>query len=62
MNFSVTIAGILLAVGVPMLVKLGFSESCSNEVVNYIIPLLGGALAWFGRVRVGDIKVSGFKK
>jgi hypothetical protein len=62
MNFSVTIAGILLAVGVPVLAKLGFSESCSNELVNYVIPLAGGALAWFGRVKAGGITLGGFKK
>ena len=61
-NFSVTMAGLFVAVGVPLVVKLGFSESCSGEIVNYVLPLLGGAVAWWGRFRKGDLTVSGFKK
>lgn len=62
MNYSITIAGILVAVGVPTLVKLGFGEDCANQLVNYVIPLAGGAIAWFGRVRQGDVGWSGVKK
>lgn len=61
-NYSITMAGIIVAVGVPVLVKFGFSESCSNELVNYVIPLVGGAIAWFGRMRAGGVTVGGFKK
>lgn len=61
-DYSLTMAGIVLAVGVPMLIKLGFTESCSNEIVNVGLPLLGGAVAWFGRFRKGDVTVAGFKK
>lgn len=62
MNFSITITGILVAVAVPTLIKLGFGEDCANQLVNYVIPLVGGAIAWFGRVRQGDVTVAGFKK
>lgn len=61
MNYSVTLAGVLVAVVVPMFAKLGFSESCSGELVNYVIPLIGGAIAWYGRVRSGGVSVTGFK-
>ena len=62
MSYSVTMGGILLAVGVLVLAKLGFSESCSSELVNVVLPHIGGAIAWFGRVRAGGVSVSGFKK
>lgn len=62
MNYSVTLAGILVAVAVPTLIKLGFGEECANQIVNYVIPLLGGAIAWFGRVRMGGVGWSGVKK
>ncbi len=61
MNFSVTLAGILVAVGVPILVKLGFSDTCSGEIVNYVIPLVGAGIAWFGRYRAGGVSRLGFK-
>ena len=54
--------GILVAVAVPVLVKFGFSESCGGEIVNYVIPLIGGAIAWYGRMRAGGVSVAGFKK
>lgn len=62
MNFSVTLTGVIIAVVVPVLIKFGFSESCSNELVNTVIPLVGGAIAWFGRTRKGDITPLGFRK
>lgn len=62
MKFSLTIGGIVTMIALPLLVKLGFSESCSNEIVA-IAPMLPGAImAWVGRVRQGDINMFGFKK
>ena len=62
MNDSVTLAGILVAVAVPTLIKLGFGDDCANQIVNYVIPLIGGAIAWFGRVRAGGVGWNGLKK
>lgn len=66
MNFSMTMVGILVAVGVPLLAKLGFSDECSNQlinvVVNYVTPLVGAAIAWVGRVRAGGVTMAGFRK
>lgn len=62
MNFSITYIGIIVAVGVPLLVKLGFSESCSNELINVVIPLIGAGIAAFGRFRAGGISALGVKK
>jgi hypothetical protein len=60
--YSLTHAGILVAVAVPVVVHFGFSEACSGEIVNYVLPLLGGVLAWIGRIRAGGVTVGGFKK
>lgn len=62
MGYSLTTGGILLAVAVPLLARVGFSEVCANEVITIIIPLLGGVLAWIGRVRIGDVNIFGFRK
>lgn len=62
MNFSLTIGGVLVSVAGTLLMKFGFSESCSNEVVQLIPVLLGGVMAWVGRVRAGGVTPMGFKK
>lgn len=56
---SVTLWGIVLAVAVPLLVQLGFSDGCANEIMTIVPTLPGLAVAWYGRVRVGDITVLG---
>lgn len=65
MNYSVTMLGILVAVGVPILAKIGFSDECSNQlinvVVNYLTPLVGAVIAWVGRVNAGGVTMAGFK-
>ena len=62
MNFSLTITGVLVSVLGTFLVKWGFSESCSNEIVQALPVIIGGAISWVGRVRAGGISVIGVKK
>lgn len=61
-NYSLTSAGILIAVGGTLLAQFGFSESCSNEIVKNIPLFIGGITAWIGRMRHGDITILGVKK
>lgn len=52
---------ILTAVGAPILLKLGFSGSCSNELLT-IIPAIGaGIWAWIAGVRGGHFTLGGKK-
>lgn len=51
--------GIMLAVAVPILVQLGFSDGCANEIMTIAPTLPGLAIAWYGRMRVGDVDVLG---
>lgn len=66
MNYSVTITGLLMTIGLPLLGQWGFSETCSQEIlgvgVPYLLMLPGIVTAWYGRHRVGDITVAGFRK
>ena len=69
-NYSLTIAGIIATVALPILVQvglqLGLSDNCSNEIGLKIAPIIamlpGAIIAWIGRVKTGGIKISGFKK
>jgi hypothetical protein len=60
--FSLTQGGILVAVLGTVLVRFGFTEACSNEIVSVAPLLVGGITAWIGRYRKGDITPLGFKK
>lgn len=66
MNYSVVIAGIITAAALPLLGEWGFSETCSQEIagigVPYFLSLPGLLIAYFGRLRQGDVRFSGFKK
>lgn len=66
MNYSVTIAGILGAVALPLLGEWGFSEACSQQImgigVPYFLSLPGLVIAYIGRQRHGDLKLSGAYK
>jgi len=62
MKFSLTQGGILVAVIGTLLVNVGFSEACSNEIIANIPLIIGGITAWIGRYRQGDITLAGFKK
>ena len=59
---SITIVGILISVIGTLLLKLGFSETCSNEIVSNIPLVIGGLVAWYGRVRAGGITPLGTRK
>ncbi len=66
-KYSLVIGGVLVSVlGAIFINVFGFSDVCSNEIVAKIIPLLpvvvGGTMSYVGRVRQGDVKLSGFKK
>lgn len=59
---SLTIQGLAVAIVLPIIVQVGFTESCANEIVA-IAPMLPGiVMAWIGRVRQGDITIFGSKK
>ena len=62
---SLTIKGLLVAVGLPLLVQFGFSDSCSNELVAKLAPILatlpGIITAWVGRIRLGGINALGMR-
>jgi hypothetical protein len=62
MNYSLTMGGLIVAVVVPVLAQVGFSQSCANEIITVALPLAGGALAWFGRWRAGGVSALGMKK
>lgn len=61
-NYSVTYAGVILAVIVPLIGNLGFSEQCSSEVGQFILTAPGLIVALVGRFRQGDVTIFGSKK
>jgi hypothetical protein len=61
MNYSLTIAGVLVSVVGTSLVQFGFSEGCANEIAALLPVLIGGIVSWYGRVRQGDVSLAGFK-
>lgn len=58
-NFSLTQSGIVVAVAGTLLVQLGFSDICSNEIVQIAPVLIGGVMSWYGRWRLGGINIFG---
>lgn len=57
-----TFAGVLGMIALPLLVNLGFSESCSNEITGIVLPMIPGALAaLYGRFRLGGVDWLGRK-
>jgi len=65
-KYSLTQGGILVAVVGTLVVQLGFSDSCSNEItqklVDYAPLVIGGITAWIGRFRAGGVTMAGFRK
>ncbi|MDP1570822.1 MAG: hypothetical protein Q8L86_12560 [Vicinamibacterales bacterium] len=59
---SLTIFGIFTAVAGTALVQLGFSEVCSNEIIANLPAAVGGAIAYYGRWRQGDVTLFGVRK
>lgn len=62
MKYSLTQSGILVAVIGTVLVNVGFSETCSSELIAVLPSLIGGVVAWYGRYRHKDVTLAGFKK
>ena len=61
-KYSLTQGGILIAVVGTLLMQVGFSDVCANEIITNLPLFIGGATAWIGRMRKGDLTVGGFKK
>ena len=61
MKYSLTTTGLLMALALPILGAVGFSEACANEVVLVGLALPGIITAWIGRVRQGDVNIFGFR-
>lgn len=57
-----TQGGILLAVVGTAIMQAGFSEVCTNELIQNVPLIIGGAVAWIGRMRAGGVSAIGFKK
>lgn len=62
MKYSLTLGGVLVALGGTLLLKLGFSDTCSNEIITNIPLVVGSVMTWIGRVRQGDVNIFGFKE
>ena len=67
MGYSSTMIGIIGMVVLPLLVKVGFSDSCGNEILALGAPLVASlppaALAWWGRMTAkGPTTLGGFRK
>lgn len=63
-NYSTTFIGIGLTVALPLLVKVGFSESCGSEIINWLfVSAVPGLITiWKTRINRGDVTVAGFRK
>lgn len=64
-KYSLTTAGLLVAVALPLLVQLGFSEGCANELTSKLTPIVsalpGIVMAWIGRIKAGGINAFGVR-
>lgn len=61
-NFSLTQAGIIVAVVGTILVNAGFSQECTNEIVTNAPVIFGGIIAWVGRYRAGGLTLLGTRR
>lgn len=62
MNYSTTYLGVIGMLALPLLINLGFSESCSNEITSILLPMLPGAfMVLRARFKRGDVSVLGVK-
>jgi hypothetical protein len=60
--YSLTQGGVLVSIIGTGLVYFGFSEQCSNELIQIAPVVIGGLMSWIGRMRKGDVDALGFKK
>ena len=61
MQYSLTMSGVLVSVGGLLLVQVGFSEGCANEVITLLPVLAGGVMSWIGRIKAGGVDTLGRK-
>ena len=61
-GYSMTMTGIIISVAGTLLLKAGFSEVCSNELISTAPLIIGGIISWYGRLRGNDLTMGGFRK
>ena len=61
MNYSLTIGGVVVSILGTILVQVGFSEACTNEIVTMLPVVVGGVMSYVGRYRNGGVDVFGRK-
>ncbi len=65
-RYSIQIGGVFAAAAGILLVQFGLSDSCSNEIIAKIMPLIGGApgllAVYFARLSKGDVGALGGKR
>ena len=65
-NYSNQIAALLVVVVGIGVAQFGFSEACSGEITEKMVPILGAApgliYGYLARLSKGDVKLSGIKK
>lgn len=59
---SLTISGVFVSVIGTLLVKYGFTEACSSEIITNVPLIAGGLMAYIGRIRKGDVNLFGVRK
>ena len=59
---SLTISGIVVSVAGTLLMKWGFSEVCTSEIIANAPLVIGGLMSYWGRIRQGDVNWFGVKK
>lgn len=60
-KYSLTIAGVVVSIAGTVLVNVGFSESCTNEIITMAPVLVGGIMSYIGRMRMGGVDSLGRK-
>lgn len=56
---SLTIQGAVVSILGTILVTVGFTDSCANEIVVMAPALIGGIMSWAGRMRAGGVDIFG---
>ena len=59
-GYSTTYTGIISMIALPLLVNVGFTEACSNELLSIVLPMIPGAIMAFrGRFKLGGVDALG---
>lgn len=61
MKPTLTTGGIVVAVGGLLLVNLGFSQQCSNEIIQVLPVAIGALMAHIDQVKSGKATLFGSK-